>query len=192
MILPLILAAITLNVTPIPGESHTSGTGYGRNLVNSTAIGSQSRTKTTTRAMKWRAEIRIREREERPERLSVESIYLARTGDGKLKELKRETKDVVLDKNGCATLELESPKTTLTKQHTTVSRGGGFGGLNSGFQSTRTTTHGERIAGCVIRVFADGKFAKSWASDSRWTKATQTEKFSVLELEKKQSKIGLR
>lgn len=186
--------AVTLNVTPLPGESHTSGTGYNRNLnlMSSSSLGPQSRTKTTTRTMKWRADLRIRDREERPEMLSLEAVYIAMEGNGKLKELKREVKTTTLDKNGCATLEFESPKTTLTKQHTTVSRGGGFGGLNSGFRSTKTTTRGERVTGCVIRVFAEGRLLKSWASDSRWTSAAQAEKFSVAELEQNKSRIGLR
>lgn len=190
--LSILLAAVSLNVTPLPGESHTSGTGYGHNLLNSTSVGSQSRTKTTTRTMKWSVSLRIRERKERPEKLLVESIYIAMDGAGKLKELKRDSQAVTLDKNGCASLELESPKTTLTKSHTTVSRGGGFGGLNSGFRSTKSTTRGERVMGCVVRVFADGQLLKSWTSDSRWKKAAEADKFSVAELADKPSGIGLR
>ena len=183
----LLLAAVscTLTVTPKPGESHTTKSNSGM-IRRTTSTMPTSGTKTTTRNMKWTAEVRIREN--RPEKLEIETIYIGQEASGKIIQLgKAEKKPVELDKNGRASLELTSPTVRLTKSHTTST-----GSRSRGFRSTHSTTRGERVSGCVVRVFADGELVKSWSSDSRWTAEAAKPNFSVSELDKKKSTIGLR
>ena len=182
----LLLAAVScsLTVTPKPGESHTSKTNSG--LIRRATTTPTSGSKTTTRNMKWTAEIRIREN--RPEKLELEAIYIGQEASGKLIQLgKTEKQTLELDKNGRASLELTSPTVRLTKSRTTSS-----GSHSRGFRSTHTSVSGERVNGCVVRVFADGELVKSWSSDSRWAGEANKPTFSIAELDKKKSTIGLR
>lgn len=183
----LLLAAIScsLTVTPKPGDSQTTKSHSGlirRSTNSSTSTGS----KTTTRNMKWTAEIRIREN--RPEKLELESIYIGQDASGKLIQLgKTEKKALELDKNGRASLELTSPTVRLTKSRTSSS-----GSHSRGFRSTHTSVSGERVNGCVVRVYADGELVKTWTSDARWSGEANKPNFSIAELNKKKSSIGLR
>ena len=183
----LLLAAVscTLTVTPKPGESHTTKSNSGL-IRRTTTTTPTTGSKTMTRNMKWTAEVRIREN--RPEKLEIESIYIGQEASGNIIQLgKTEKKPLELDKNGRASTELTSPTVRLTKSRTTSS-----GSHSRGFRSTHTTTHGERVTGCVVRVYADGELVKSWSSDSRWASEANKPTFSISELNKKKSTIGLR
>ena len=183
----LLLAAVscTLTVTPKPGESHTTKSNPGM-IRRTTTTTPTTGSKTTTRNMKWTAEVRIREN--RPEKLELETIYIGQEASGTIIQLgKTEKKVLELDKNGRASLDLTSPTVRLTKSRTTSS-----GSHSRGFRSTHSTTRGERVNGCVVRVYADGELVKSWSSDSRWASEANKPNFSITELNKKKSTIGLR
>ena len=185
LLLLLATVSCSLTVTPKPGESHTTSTNSGLIRRTSTTTPT-SGSKTMTRNMKWTAEIRIREN--RPEKLELEAIYIGQEASGKLIQLgKTEKKALELDKNGRASLELTSPSVRLTKSRTSSS-----GSHSRGFRSTHTSVSGERVSGCVVRVYADGELVKSWSSDSRWANEAKKPDFSIAELNQKKSTIGLR
>lgn len=174
----------SLRVSPKAGESSVSG-GSRSGLGSLSSVGSGS-SKTIKRQLRWLAELRFREK--RPEQTKLKVYYIG-YGDGgkKIKLLKDETHAVELDKNGCAKVELESPMTTLNKTRSqTTSRG------NGGFVSTKSSIRGERVAGCVVQVFADGELVENYSSDSRWAAVAKKVPFSVKELEEKAGRIGLR
>lgn len=177
----------SLTVSPRPGESHISGN---RSRLLQTGVNNipQSSTKTITRNMKWLAEVRFRD--DRPEKVELKAYYIGSDAKGGLVQLGTETKPLELDKNGRASVELTSPTTRLTKSRTS-SGSSRFRG-NGGFTSTKSTMRGERIAGCVVQVFADGVLAKNWTSDSRWAKEAGKPDFSITKLNQSKSKIGLR
>ena len=184
----LLLAAVScsLTVTPKPGESHTTKSNSGM-IRRTTTTTPMTGSKTTTRNMKWQVDVRVREN--RPEKLELESIYIGQDASGNLIQLgKTERKVLELDKNGRASHELTSPTTRLTKSRTTSSGAHSRGG----FRSTHTTTRGERVSGCIVRLYADGELAKTWTSDSRWSGEANKPTFSITELNKKKSSIGLR
>ena len=173
----------SLRVSPKAGESSVSGGSRGG--LASLSSGASS-SKTIKRQLRWLAELRFREK--RPEQTKLKVYYIG-YGDGgkKIKLLKDETHAVELDKNGCAKVELESPMTTLNKTRSqTTSRG------NGGFVSTKSSIRGERVAGCVVQVFADGELVENYSSDSRWAAVAKKVPFSVKELEEKAGRIGLR
>lgn len=179
------LPECTFTVTPRGGDSQVSKRGGG--LIRSiSAMSNNNQSKTITRNLKWLAEVRIREN--RPEKLELKAYYIGEADGGKtIKQLGTESKALDLDKNGRASVELNSPTTRLTKSRSTSSSG------NSGFRSTKKHISGERVVGCVVQLFADGEFLKGWSSDSRWSSAANKAPFSVAELAKeKTGKIGLR
>lgn len=175
----------TLAVTPRRGESSVSGGNKSLSMSSSRSSGTGS--KTITRNLKWQADLRFREA--RPDKLELKVYYIG-YGDGgsKLKQIGQETKTVALDKDGRASLELTSPTTRLTKTRSRTTNSSHSGG----FSSIKTTRSGERVAGCVIQMFADGELVKSYASDSRWTVAAGKVPFSISELEARSGKIGVR
>lgn len=179
----------SFTVTPRRGESKVSG-GNGGQMLNrsSSQIGTGS--KTITRNLKWQVDLRFREK--KPQKLELKAYYLG-YGDGgsKLKEIGKESKAIALDKDGKASLELTSPTTRFTKTKTrTTTSSGRYG--SGGLSSIKTTKSGDRIAGCVIQLFADGELLKSYASDSRWAVAAGKNPFSLTELVNNSGKIGLR
>lgn len=173
----------TLTVSPRPGMSEVSG-GHS-NMLRANTIGGNTGSKTIKRNMKWLAEVRFRET--RPEKAELRAYYIGQNADGKLILLGKDAKGVELDKNGRASVEFTSPTTQLTKSRTRSTSGG-----HHGFSSVKTQTRGERVTGCVVQLFADGQMAKSWTSDSRWAAEAAKPAFSIAELEKKKSAIGLR
>ena len=182
------LPECSLTVSPKPGDSHVSKSGTSRLIQSGNTLGSNTGSKTITRSLKWGVETRFRE--DRPEKLELKAFYLGNNDKNKLIQLGSETKTLTLDKNGRASIELTSPTTRLTKSRTT-STSRHCGGSN-GFRSTKTTTRGERVTGCVLQLYADGKLVKSWSSDSRWANEAKNEAFSIENLNKSSRKIGLR
>ncbi len=176
----------SLNVTPRPGASSVSKSRGG--VFSSGALASGAGTKTVRRSLKWGVSVRFRE--DRPEKVELKAFYLAYSDGNAIAQLGTETKTLTLDKNGRASVELTSPTTRLTRSRTvSTSRSTGGG---PGFRSTRTTTRGERVAGCVLQLYADGRLAKSWTSDSRWATEAKNVPFSVDSLNRRSGKIGLR
>lgn len=178
----------SLTVSPKPGVSQVSKTNSGR-IMPASSLSSGTGSKTVVRSLKWGVETRFREN--RPEKLELKAFYLGYNEKNTLIQLGTETKTLELDKNGRASVELTSPTTRLTKSRT-VSSSHSCGGRSSGFRSTKSTTRGERVTGCVVQLFADGQLAKSWCSDSRWAAEAEKDVFSVDALNQKKGKIGLR
>lgn len=181
----VLLAACSLTVSPRPGESQVSRSGSSGLLRPSSSGISNTGSKTITRSLKYLAEVRFRD--DRPNKVELEAHFIGQDAKGKLIALGTERKTVELDANGRAAHEFVSQKTRLTKSRQTSTSGS-----SRGFRSTKTTQSGERVTGCVVRVFADGELAKSWSSDSRWAAEAAKPTFSVGELEKRKSTIGLR
>ena len=178
----------SLTVTPRGGDSKISGNNRG-SLLSSSARSSGSQSKTITRNLKYLAEVRYRE--EKPEKVELRVYYIGYGDGGKtLKQIGQETKALELDKNGRASVELKSPTTTLRKTRTRTTSSGC--GRSSGFTSSKSTTSGERVQGCVVQLFSDGALSKAWSSDSRWASAAENVPFSVAELAKRSGRIGLR
>ena len=176
----------TLTVSPRGGDSQVSSN-RGGTLIRSSSMTNNNSSKTITRSLKWLAEVRIREN--RPGKLELKAYYIGEVDGGKsIKQIGEGTHSLELDKNGRASVELESPTTRLRKTRTTSSSSG-----NSGFRSTKKRISGERVTGCVLQLFADGEFVKGWASDSRWASAANKAPFSIAELaQRKSGAIGLR
>ena len=178
----------TLRVSPRGGESKTSSSGRG-SLIRGNSNQPNTGTKTIERNMKWLVEVRFRDQQ--PDKTEVKAYYIGYGDGGKtLKQLGQETKALTLDKNGRASVELTSPTTKLRKTRTRQSSSSG--GRSSGFTSVKSTSSGERIAGCIVQLFGDGEMLESYTSDSRWTAAADTVPFSVGELVKRSGRIGLR
>ena len=178
----------SFTVTPKPGDSHVAKSGTSRLIQNNSSFGSNTGSKTITRNLRWTVETRFRE--DRPEKLELKAFYLGTDEKNKIVKLGEETKKLELDKNGRASVDLTSPTTKLTKSRTTsISRHAGGG---AGFRSTKSTTRGERVTGCVLRLFADDRLVKTWTSDPRWATEAKAETFSVDNLNKNSGKIGLR
>lgn len=178
---------LSLSVTPLPGDSRVSNSNSGF-FNSSNSFGSNSGTKTITRNLKWRVETRVREN--RPGKLELRAYYLGVSDKNTTVQLGTEKKALELDKNGRASVELTSPTTRLTRSRT--SSGSSRTSGNSGFRSTKSTTTGNRVTGCVLQLFADGTLVKSWASDSRWTNEAKKDPFSIENLNKNSGRIGLK
>ena len=177
----------SLTVTPRPGVSKVTKSNSGR-IMPASGLSSGTGSKSITRSLKWAVETRFRKN--RPEKLELKVYYLGYNERNTIVQLGTETKALELDKNGRASLELTSPTTRLVKSRTVSSSR--CSGNGAGFRSTKSTTRGERVTGCVIQLFADGVLAKSWTSDPRWSSEAENEDFSVAELNRKKGKIGLR
>jgi len=187
---PKKLPECSLTVSPKPGKSSVSKSHSGI-ITSCNSLGSNNGSKTITRSLKWGVETRFRE--DRPEKLEVKAFYLGVNDKNKIVQLGSETKALTLDKNGRADVELTSPTTRLTKSRTTTSTSrGGCCRRSSGLRSTKTTTRGERVTGCVVQLYADGQLVKTWTSDARWAAEAKNENFSVDNLNKNSGKIGLR
>ncbi len=161
----------TFSVSPQAGVSktHRSGDrfGLGQNRI-SDGSSSRSTTRTIERNMKWEATVRFRG-DEKPKLVEVKIAYIVYRGAAtEPVVLKQETKPIKLDDNGKAIIEFESPTTRLTKTRTTGARAG-----NNGFISSKSNTSGERIAGCIAQLYADGVIEKVYVSDSRWEAAAK-------------------
>ena len=178
----------SLAITPLRGESHISGNNGIRSLNGSSSTSMGNTSKTITRNLKWKAEVRFRDK--RPEKTELKVYYIGYSADNKLKQIGQESKTVELDKNGRASVELTSPTTKLTKTRTSSTSSSG--GRSSGFVSMKKRQSGERVMGCVIQVFADGTLSESYASDSRWAVAAEKTPFSLAEITARSGKIGLR
>lgn len=172
-----------LRVSPKGGKSTVQGAH--RSMwagLHNGGSGSTSSNKTVVRNMMWLAEVRYRG-DDVPEKLELEVFYIGyRNNDMKPQILEDEKLAVKLDDKGKLSQELESPTTRLTRTRTVSSHGGG------GFRSVRSRTSGERMAGCVVRLLGDGKLLRAVATDSRWQKASEAEKFSQEELDRKPEK----
>ena len=178
----------TLRVSPRGGDSKTTSSGRGSLLRSNTNL-SNTGTKTIERNLKWLVEVRFRD--QKPDKTEVKVYYLGYGDGGKtLKQLGQDAKTLTLDKNGRASVELTSPTTTLRKTRTRQTSSSS--GRSSGFTSVKSTSSGERIAGCVVQLFGDGEMLESYTSDSRWTSAADKVPFSVSELVKRSGRIGLK
>lgn len=170
----------SLSVSPRPGESSVSGK-RNNGLLMSSAL-SNTGSKTYKRSLRWLVQVRVRG--DRPEKAHLKVFHLAYDNANNLKLLKDELHAIELDSNNRAEVDVVSPTTRYTKTRTRSTRSSG------GFSSTRTVTRGERIAGCVVQFFVDGKLVKSWSSDPRWEKAARKEGFSVGELQRGSGRLG--
>lgn len=174
----------SLTVTPLCGDSRVTKSGGGNSLRRLSSNSSNTGSKTIERTLKWKAELRFREK--KPEKTELKAYYIGYGNGGKtLEVLGTETKVVELDENGRAMIELTSPKTRLTKTRSRTSSGS-----SSGFSSTKSRTTGERVAGCVLQLFGDGKILKGWSSDPRWSAVAEKVPFSMAELVQKSGRIG--
>lgn len=176
----------SLSVSPRPGTSKISNSG-GRQISRGTH-GPSSSTKTTTRSLNWLAEVRFRN--QRPDKAELRVFYLGNNEKNTIIEIGKGRHDLKLDENGRASLELASPTTTMRRVRTVTSSGSRHRG--GGAVSSKSTTHGERVTGCIIQVFADGRLSKAWTSDSRWAAESKNADFSVDNLNRRNGKIGLR
>ena len=161
----------SLSVSPQKADSAVKKSGGGKG-----GRGSSSSTTTFERNLKYKAVASFHgPAPEKP----VLKVWYVGMGDGgkQMIELGKAEHPLEPDEKGRATVELVSPTTKMTKVKTTTrstgrnSRGGGG--------STKSTTTGERVTGCVIQVFAGGELMKSWVSDSRWSKAARDPSFSI-------------
>ena len=170
-----------LKVSPLAGESKTSKSGGSRGLIRQTTINtSQSSSKTITRNMKWNCEVRYRGKP-RPEKVEVRVFYIGYEANNMTpKILGKDVKNLTLDENGKASVELESPTVKLSKTRT----GGGTGGYGH-VTKTKSTSSGQRMAGCVVQLFENGELVKSYASMSQWDRAAKEKDFSDAVLNRK-------
>ena len=163
---------VFLRVNPLAGETKTSGTGGRRGVLGVSSIGRQNTTKTITRNMKWNCEVRYRGKP-LPDRLELKVFYIgSEAKDVKPKILGRETVKLALDEAGKTSVEIESPTVRYTKSRTSGVVSGGH--VSKG----RSTASGQRISGCVVQLWEDGKLVKSYASQSVWDRAAKSPDFN--------------
>lgn len=166
----------TLMVSPKPGVSRTTRSGNRDGLRNWSRPNAdrawndgRTETKTIDRSMKWEAVVRFRGKE-LPQKAELALTYVGYRGKETVPVIfKQEKRAVTLSETGRAVVEFESPVSRLTKTRTSSSSGN-YGG----FVSSRSQVRGERIAGCIAQLYADGELVKAYASDSRWEKAAKT------------------
>ena len=165
---------VFLRVNPVAGETKTQKSGgHGRGILGLSSLKNNNTTKSITRNMCWNCELRFRGRP-RPEKTELKVFYIGYEGkDMKPKILGREIKPVVFDESGKAQVELKSPTVTQTKSKTS---GGGTG--NGRIAKTKSMVKGQRIEGCVVQLWIDGKLLKSHATQSGWERAAKNEAFS--------------
>ncbi len=151
-----------LKVTPKGGETTTNKRGGG--LIRPTSITSRSSSKTLKQSMKWLAEVRYRGK--RPPEKSELRVYYVGYRDSSMKPviLKSEKHDLTLSETGTCSQELVSPTTRVTKSRSHSTSG------SRGFTKSTSSTRGERIAGCIVQLVADGKVVRVWTSNSTWAK----------------------
>ena len=174
---------VFLRVNPLTGLSHTSkscgNNGWNNGWQNSSF--SQSMSKTITRNMKWNCEVRYRGKPW-PGKVEIRSFYIGYEGKALTpKILGKDVKPVTLDANGKASVEIVSPTVTMQRTRT----GGGLSGYSGRISSSSTTTSGQRMAGCVVQLWEDGKLVKSYASMSQWETAAKNPEFNDTVLNQK-------
>ena len=171
-----------LKVSPLAGESKTTKSGGSKGLIRQTTINtSQSSSKTITRNMKWNCEVRYRGKP-RPEKVEVRVFYIGYEANKMTpKILGKDTKSLTLDENGKASVELESPTVKLSKTRT----GGGTSGYGR-ISKTKSTSSGQRMAGCVVQLWEGTELVKSYASMSQWERAAKEKDFSDESLNRKE------
>lgn len=166
-----------LDVSPLIGETSSN---KGSSSIRSLSSSSSS-SKTITRNMKWRADVRVRGKG-RPQKSELRVFYIAYKNDAmKPYIIKKETHNLALATEGKDSIELTSPTTRVTKSRTRSSSGSSHGG----FTKSSSTTRGERIGGCVIQLVADGKVVRTWVSNSSWEKVAWDDPFTEESLTRK-------
>lgn len=171
-----------LKVSPLAGESKTTKSGSGNGLIRRTTLNtSQSSSKTITRNMKWNCEVRYRGKP-RPEKVEVRVFYIGYEANNMTpKILGKDVKNLTLDENGKVSVELDSPTVKLSKTRT----GGGSSGYGH-ISRTRSTSSGQRMAGCVVQLWEGTELVKSYASMSQWDQAAKDKNFSDASLSRKE------
>ena len=171
-----------LKVNPIGGESKTTKSGSGHGLIRSTLLTtSQNSSKTITRNMKWNCEVRYRG-DPKPETVEVRAFYIGYEANSmKPKILGKDVKKLKLDENGKVTVELQSPTVKLSKTRT----GGGSSGYGH-ISRSRSTSSGQRMAGCVVQLWQGTELVKSYSSMSQWEGAAKEKDFSDAVLNRKE------
>lgn len=97
--------------------------------------------------------------------------YFIGTKDGEPAVLGESKTEVTLDAATRAYQgEIVSPPAKFVKTKKTT--GGGRRGRNA---KTTTEKSGEKITGCIVQLFADGKVVKSFASKPTWKKLAQAD-----------------
>lgn len=172
-----------LKVSPLAGESKTSKSGGSGGMIRqASAMTAQNTSKTVTRNMKWSCEVRYRG-EPKPEKVELRVFYIGyEANDMTPKILGKEVKTLTLDEAGKASVGIESPTVRLHKSRTSS---GGFSGRSGRIAKSKSTTQGQRMAGCVVQLFEDGELVKSYASMSQWDRAAKERDFSDAVLNRK-------
>ena len=165
-----------LDVSPLMGETSSSKSGTSLRTLGT----SSSSSKTIKRNMRWRADVRIRGKG-RPQKSELRVFYIAyHDDDMKPYIIKKEKHPLKLAAEGKDSIELTSPTTRLTKKRTHSSSSS-----RGGFRSTRSTTTGERIGGCIIQLVVDGKVTRVWTSNPSWEKISWDDPFTEESLSRK-------
>lgn len=151
-----------LKVTPRGSETMTNKRGGG--FIRPSSNSSRSSSRTLKQNMKWLAEVRYCGKN-LPEKSELRVYYIGyRDASMKPVILKTEKHAITLSETGTCTQDLISPTTRVTKSRSRSSNG------SRGFTKSTSTTRGERIAGCIVQLLADGKVVRVWTSNSTWAK----------------------
>ena len=134
-----------------------------------------SKSKTVARVVTWPVSLSIRG-DPLPADGDVKlKCYYIGTTDGKAALLGEETLDVTLDEKGRFKTEVSSPSEKLVHTTTTTRSGGrvrwrgGHRRTVGGTTSTKSTTSGTRVTGCIIQLLVKGKVEKAFASHPGWS-----------------------
>lgn len=134
-----------------------------------------SKTKTVARVVTWPVSLSIRG-DPLPSDGDVKlKCYFIGTTDGKSALLGEETVDVTLDEKGRFKTEVSSPSEKLVHTTTTTRSGGrvrwrgGHRRTVGGSTSTKSSTSGTRVTGCIIQLLIKGKVEKAYASHPGWS-----------------------
>ena len=166
-----------LKVTPKGSETTTNKSGSG--LIRPASTTPRSSSRTLKQTLRWLAEIRYRGKN-LPEKSELRVHYIGyRDESMKPTILKSEKHALTLSESGTCSQDLVSPTTRITKSRSRSSGG------SRGFTKSSSTVRGERIAGCVVQLVADGKVVRVWTSNSTWAKLAWEDPFTDAVLTRK-------
>ncbi len=150
----------------VGNSTATQTTSEGKEKGKGKATRAHSSSKTVTRVVTWPVSGSVRG-EPAPSAKDVKLMcYFIGTSDGKATMLGTETKKVTLDEKGNFKLDVSAPADKLVHTTTvTKSRGRRRGGRSG---STKSTTSGTRVTGCIIQLLVKDKVERAYASNSGW------------------------
>ena len=161
-----------------PTSQQTTSNG-GEKSARSGSTSKTTKTKTVTRIVSWPVSGSIRGETPPPADAVKLKCYYFGTTDGKLEIMEEKDMDVALDEKGNFKTEATAPEEKIVHITTTTKSEGGrdrWGRRRGGGSaSTKSTTSGTRVAGCIIQLMVKGKVERYYASNTQWSRFAKSD-----------------